>query len=299
MQYFSAVAYFFGRKLREKLDVPIGLVNVSWGGTPAEVWTPDSLIYGDAELTASVNSQRVDPRWPCEPGVVFNSMIYPLLPLQIAGAIWYQGEGNTAAPLTYKKVMEQLILSWRKGFNKDFPFYYVQIAPFSGYGGQSGTLIREQQVKMLDIPNTGMVVISDHVEDVKDIHPKFKKPVGERLANYALAETYGQSGIAYKSPMYKDFTVEKRKLRITFSDAPNGLISKNGPPTEFMIAGADKKFYPAIAKIEGNTIIVSAKEVKEPVAVRFGWTNGSIPNLYSKEGLPVPSFRTDDWNPMN
>src|SRR5690606_35681973 len=178
---------------------------------------------------------------------------------------------------------------------KDFPFYYVQIAPYSGYGDDSGVLIREQQVKMLDIPNTGMVVISDHVDNVKDIHPQFKKPVGERLAHVALAKTYHQTGVVYQYPLYGSMKIEKKKIRVSFKDAPGGLMSKGGEPTEFLIAGADKKFYPAKATIEGSTVVVSAKEVKEPVAVRFGWSNSSIPNLFSKEGLPVPSFRTDDW----
>jgi len=147
----------------------------------------------------------------------------------------------------------------------------------------------------LSIPKTGMVVISDHVDNVADIHPKFKKPVGDRLANLALADTYGKKGIAYQSPLYKSMKVEKGKINITFDYADQGLISKGGAPTEFLIAGDDHKFYPATARIEKSTVVVSAKEVKKPVAVRFAWGNGSIPNLFSKEGLPVPSFRTDEW----
>jgi sialate O-acetylesterase len=192
--------------------------------------------------------------------------------------------------------MESLITEWRKQFLFDFPFYYVQIAPYSGYGDiEKGTLIREQEVKMLEIPKTGMVVISDLVDNVKDIHPHYKKPVGERLANLALVDTYGKKGIVYQSPLYKSMKLEKSKIRISFDHVPSGLISKGGEPTEFMIAGEDQKFYPAKAKIEGGNVIVSAKEVKNPVAVRFGWKNSSIPNLFSKEGLPVSSFRTDDW----
>jgi len=188
-----------------------------------------------------------------------------------------------------------LILDWRKQFLYDFPFYYVQIAPYT-YGTPGiCPALREQEVKMLQIPKTGMVVISDLVEDVKDIHPKFKKPVGERLANLALSDTYGKKGIAYQSPLYKSMKVEKSKVRISFDYVLTGLISKGGEPTEFMIAGEDKKFYPAKVKIDGNTVVVSAKEVKTPVAVRFGWRNDAIPNLFSKEGLPVSVFRTDDW----
>ena len=140
-----------------------------------------------------------------------------------------------------------------------------------------------------------MVVISDQVDNVKDIHPQFKKPVGERLANIALAESYGKAGIVYKNPLYQSMKVEKSKIRIQFQNVPGGLVSRGGEPTEFLIAGDDQKFYPASAKIDGSTVVVSAKEVKAPVAVRFGWKNESMPNLFSKEGLPVSSFRTDDW----
>src|SRR5690606_15913038 len=130
---FSAVGYYFGRRLHEELDVPIGLINVSWGGTPAEVWIPESRVTKNSRLVEANAKQRSDPRWPSQPGVVYNAMINPLVPVAIAGAIWYQGEGNTAAPLVYKDLMQELIEGWREAFRKDFPFYYVQIAPFT-YG---------------------------------------------------------------------------------------------------------------------------------------------------------------------
>ncbi|HEY9007277.1 MAG TPA: sialate O-acetylesterase [Ohtaekwangia sp.] len=295
VKYFSAVSYFFAKKLQQNLNVPIGLINTSWGGTPAETWVPEARIAADAALLAAAEKQGDDRPWcPSRPGVVFNAMINPIVPFRIAGTLWYQGESNTSAPDTYKQLMETLITAWRKEFLNDFPFYYVQIAPYTDYGMDGGVLIREQQIKMLEIPKTGVVVISDLVNNVKDIHPQFKKPVGERLANLALSDTYGKTGIPSKSPLYKSMKVEKGKIRITFDNAPNGLMSKGGEPTEFQIAGEDKKFYAAKAKIEGNTVIVSAKEVKNPVAVRFAWSNASIPNLFSKEGLPVPSFRTDN-----
>jgi sialate O-acetylesterase len=297
VRYFSAVGYFFGKKLNQELNIPIGIMAVSWGGTPAEAWTRKEIIEANAELKAAAAKHTDDKPWcPSKPEIVYNSMIYPLIPFRFAGVLWYQGEANVDAPYTYKKLMEQLILDWRKQFQHDFPFYYVQIAPFSGYGDtEYGTLIREQQVKMLAIPKTGMVVISDHVDDVKDIHPKFKKPVGERLANLALGDHYGQKNISYRFPIYKSMKVEKGKVRISFENADAGLMSKNGEPTEFTIAGEDHKFYPAKVKIEGSTVVVSAKEVKNPVAVRFAWKNGSIGNLFNKEGLPVSSFRTDEW----
>jgi sialate O-acetylesterase len=293
---FSAVAYFFGKKLHENLDVPIGLINASWGGSPAEVWFSAEVVEGNEQLRASAAKLNESQPWaPVKPGVVFNSMINPLVPFRIAGAIWYQGEANTSVPSTYKDVMNALITDWRKQFQTELPFYYVQIAPYSGYGGNDGTLIREQQVKMLEIPNTGMVVVSDLVDDVKDIHPKYKKTVGERLADAALAATYRKEGIVYQSPLYKSMKVEKNRIRIQFDHVPSGLQAKGGELTEFMVAGEDKKFYAAKAKIDKGSVLVSAKEVKNPVAVRFAWSNGSIPNLFSTEGLPVPSFRTDSW----
>jgi sialate O-acetylesterase len=294
VKYFSAVGYFFGKKLNQNLNVPIGLINVSWGGTPAETWVPEGRILADPALKASAEKQIDDRPWcPSRPGVVYNSMINPIVPFRVAGTLWYQGESNTGAPETYKHLMETMVTEWRRVFLTEFPFYFVQIAPYSGYGGDSGVLLREQQVEMLQIPKSGIVVISDLVDNVKDIHPKYKKPVGERLANLALAQTYGQKNIVYQSPIYKSFKIEKGRIRISFDYAPNGLMSKGGEPTEFQIAGADHKFYPAKARIDGNTVVVSAKEVKTPVAVRFAWSNAAMPNLFSKEGLPVPSFRTD------
>ena len=247
-------------------------------------------------MKAAAEKQGDDRPWcPSRPGVVYNSMLAPIIPFRLAGALWYQGESNTGTPFTYKKLMEALILDWREKFKSELPFYYVQIAPYTYGPVEKGTLLREQEVKMLEIPKTGMVVISDHVDNVKDIHPQFKKPVGERLANVALAETYGKNGIIYKNPLYQSMKVEKGKIRLQFHNVPTGLISRGGEPTEFLIAGEDQKFYPAKAKIDGNSVVVSAKEVKTPVAVRFAWKNESIGNLFSKEGLPVSSFRTDNW----
>lgn len=293
---FSAVGYYFGRRLYEELGVPIGLINVSWGGTPAEVWIPEDRVTSNPRFVEANARQRNDPRWPSRPGVVYNAMIHPLAPAAIAGVIWYQGESNAAAPLVYKDLMQQLIEGWREAFRKDFPFYYVQIAPFNYGDVERGTLIREQQVKLLEVPRTGMVVISDHVENVKDIHPRYKKPVGERLANLALNDTYGKQEIVARSPVYKRMAVEKNRIRIWFENVPTGLMSRGKDLTEFQIAGEDRKFVPARARIDGNTVVVSSKQVKNPVAVRFGWPNQSIPNLFSKEGLPVSCFRTDQWD---
>lgn len=293
VRYFSAVAYFYGKKLHQNLNVPIGLIHASWGGTPAETWLPEDVINANEQLKASALKQVDDRPWcPSKPGVVYNSMLRPIIPYRIAGAIWYQGESNTGEPSTYKQLMDALIGTWRKDFRYDFPFYYVQIAPYSGYSGDIGVQLREQQVDMLQIPKTEMVVVSDVVDNVKDIHPQYKKPVGERLAQVALGDAYHMKGTVYKSPRYQSMTIEKNKIRLAFINAPTGLLAKGGELTGFEIAGDDGKFYPARASIAGSAVVVSAKEVKSPKVVRFAWTNDATPNLFSKEGLPVPSFRT-------
>jgi sialate O-acetylesterase len=224
-------------------------------------------------------------------------MIHPFTNFNIAGVIWYQGEANVGNSSTYSALFTTMINSWRKAWNKDLPFYYVQIAPFEGYGTQNdASILREQQTKTLSVPNTGMIVVSDLVENVKDIHPRDKKNVGLRLANLALTKTYGFTGLPYLYPRYKSMSIEKNKAKISFINADKGLMAKGDTISGFYMAGADKVFVPAHAKIDGNSVIVSSKAVKEPVAVRFGFTSASMPNLFSKEGLPVVLFRTDDWD---
>ncbi len=302
---FSAVGYFFGKKLQADLNVPVGLIGSSWGGTAAETWTPEEEVNKDSELKKAAAELKSYLWWPEKPASTYNAMIYPLANFSIAGAIWYQGESNTLTAATYSKLFTSMIGAWRKAWQKDFPFYYVQIAPFK-YGNKNiGALLREQQSKTLSYPNTGMVVITDLVDDVKDIHPQNKRDVGIRLANLALAETYHQNKAAYKSPVFNRMEVNKNKVELYFDNAPNGFMIKDGKTaTEFYIAGDDKVFLPADVKIEKNKIVVSHKQVQKPVAVRFAFGNTAISNLFSKEarpdgsvgpGLPVCPFRTDDW----
>ena len=295
LKAFSAVGFFFAKKLNDEMNVPIGLINANWGGTPAEVWTPAELINNDPELKAS--SEKLTPAdwWPHTPGLTYNGMLAPVTNFSIAGAIWYQGEGNTIAPYTYGKLLTTMIDSWRKAWNKIIPFYYVQIAPFT-YGSYFiGSIIREQQTKATRHENVGMVVTTDLVDDTTDIHPKNKHDVGYRLANWALAETYHKAGLVYKSPIYKSIDVQKDKAIISFDNVSTGLMAKDKNITALQIAGADKKFYPASGKINNDKLMVWSKQVKQPAAVRFSFTNAGIGNLFSKEGLPVGPFRTDDW----
>ena len=294
MLHFSAIGYFFGKQINTTTGNPIGLINSNWGGTPAEVWTPEEIITHDPDLLKAAEKLTPAAWWPHVRGEAYNAMIYPLTQFSIAGAIWYQGESNVSAHFLYKRLFTTMIESWRKAWGKNFPFYYVQIAPYT-YGDThiNGALLREAQTQSASHPKTGMVVISDLVDNVKDIHPKMKKEVAERLANYALAETYGVKGLQYKSPTYKSHAIEKGSIRIQFNDVPSTLVGKGTEITDFFIAGADGIFVPAKAKIEEKTVLVSAKTVKEPVHVRFGFTNTAMPNLFTAEGLPVNLFRTD------
>ena len=295
MKDFSATGYFFGKKLNENLNVSVGLIHASWGGTPADTWTPKELIETDTVLKRAAASLKTSNGWPTEPGLAYNAMIYPLTNFSVAGTIWYQGESNVTNASTYTTLFTTMIKSWREAWQKEFPFYFVQIAPFAGYGDNSSSaFLREAQTRSLSLSNTGMVLTADLVDDINDIHPKMKKDVGERLANLALGETYAQREIVYKIPMYKNMQVQKNNIRIWFTNVEKGLMSK-GPLTEFFIAGDDQNFVAAEAKIEGNSVVVWNKKVSRPVAVRYGFRNAALLKLYNKEGVPVNLFRTDEW----
>lgn len=292
---FSAVGYFFGKKLQQELNVPIGLINASWGGTAAETWTPAEIVLGHPSLKEASDALNPGKRWPVKPGLAYNAMIAPIVSFNIAGVIWYQGENNTGTSATYEQLFTSMIGAWRKAWNKEFPFYYVQIAPYA-YGNHNiAALLREQQTRAMKYPRTGMVVISDLVDNVNDIHPQNKKDVGHRLAAWALNDTYGKNAGPYRSPLFSRMETSKDKIILYFDHAPNGFVAK-GTPTGFRIAGEDKQFLPADVKIDKQRIIVSNKQIKDPKAVRFSFDNTTMSNLFSKEGLPVTPFRTDDWD---
>jgi len=295
MRATSAVGYFFARELQQKLNVPVGIIVSAWGGTPAEVWIEKSRIESDPVLSKHKYSEHFE-WWPGNPGTLYNSMIAPVVPYGIAGAIWYQGESNCGNYQIYSSLMKTLIENWRADFKKDFPFYLVQIAPYDyGDKGTSEYIREQEEIVSKTVPNTGMVVITDLVDNIKDIHPKNKLDVGKRLANYALAETYKQNIGAYKSPAFQSMQVEKDKVRLSFSNVVTGLKCTAKTPEKFLIAGDDQKFVPATAKMDGNTIVLSSKLVKTPVAVRFCFDDTSMPDVFSTEGLPLAPFRTDKW----
>lgn len=291
---FSATAYFFGRELRDKLGIPVGLVNTSWGGTPIESWLHES-DFQTADLQTVINDPH--PVWQYgRPGSLWNGMIAPLTSLKIKGFLWYQGETNTYNPGQYARLLEQLATDWRQDFgNDELAFYYVQIAPWRYGTPRQGAAMRDEQRRALSrLRNAGMVVVSD-IGDIEDIHPRNKTDVGRRLAAWALAKTYGLENQPISGPLYRDFQVENGRIRVNFDFAPNGLAAKNGDLRCFEIAGSDRKFRPAQAVIEGSSVLVSAKDVPQPVAVRFAFDNIAEPNLFNSEGLPASCFRTDDW----
>jgi sialate O-acetylesterase len=270
---FSAVLYHFGLNLQKELKVPVGLINSSWGGSPIQPWTVEEKTSGG----------------------MYNAMIAPLQPFAVRGAIWYQGESNMGEGLKYRDRMESLIKGWRRTWGQELPFYFVQIAPFSGYKAELGPLW-EAQAASLKIPATGMVVVTDLVDNVKDIHPKNKHDVGKRLALWALAKTYGKKDVVYSGPLYKGMKIEGDKIRLQFAHVGGGLASRDGKPlSEFEIAGEDGKFVPAEAVIEGDSVVVKAGDVAQPSQVRFGWRNITNPNLMNKEGLPASPFQTKNW----
>jgi len=224
-------------------------------------------------------------------------MIAPLIPYTIRGTIWYQGEGNSFYALQYQTLFPTLIKNWRDDWNQgDFPFYFVQIAPYSNRvpHKEMKPEIREAQLLTYrNTINTGIVVITD-ISEVNNLHPPNKRDVGRRLALWALAKDYGRKDLVYSGPLYKSYNIEGDKIRICFDHIGSGLMAKNGDLTHWTIAGKDYKFVPAKAVIDNNSIVVSSDQVKQPKAVRFGWSKNAEPNFFNKEGLPASPFRTDN-----
>ncbi len=299
---FSAVAYFYARQLYQKLKVPVGVICTSWGGSRIEAWMSKETISNFPEALKQTSDEKSAPHHRAS--LLYNGMISPILNYTIKGAIWYQGESNRAEYTDYSELMAAMVSNWRKDFGQgDFPFYYVQIAPFS-YGDSKATVsacLRDEQVKAMSlIPNSGMVTTID-IGDEKVIHPPEKLTVGKRLAYWALSETYGIKGINFRSPTYKSMSVKDSVAIIEFNDALYGLSSFGKEVECFEIAGADQLFYPAKIKINSEKqVLISAKQVKEPVAVRYGFSNFPQTKgfLYNTAGLPVPSFRTDNWDKL-
>ena len=300
---FSAVGYSFADYLNKVLDIPIGIINTSWGGTPAEAWTDKKTLDSNFEKSQIRNNHK-DKVVQHNPSGLFNAMINPLIPFKIRGAIWYQGEGNVSRANNYTKLMNKMIEGWRSNWGQgSFPFYFVQLAPFSynGINNTASAYLREAQLHtMLQTENTGMAVTLD-IGSEKTIHPPEKILVGKRLAYWALVKDYNLGGISFSGPIYKSLNINGDKVIVNFDYAQNGITSYNKAIVGFEIAGEDKIFYPANAKVirgygsNRSKLEVSSDSVKKPVAVRYGWKNYLKGNLYNTQGLPASSFRSDNW----
>lgn len=297
----SATAYFFAKFLQEALDIPVGVVVSSWGGSKVEAWMSGKALEpfkGEINmdhLTGSGDVQSPNQR-AC---LLRNAMIEPYLNFAIRGMIWYQGESNAGQPEQYRKLMKSFVADTRDAFGQgEFPFYYVQIAPHR-YGGvdQVGSAgLREAQMQNLkDIPNSGMAITMDVAGPAYNIHPAQKKEVGDRLAYWALAKTYGKTGFSYCGPVYKSLEVKDGKAFVSFEYADMGLAPFEEEIKGIEIAGADKVFHPAKAFVQGGRLVVANESVSTPVAVRYCYKNYSLGNLTNTYGLPASSFRTDDW----
>jgi sialate O-acetylesterase len=334
---FSAVAYYFGRDLRAATKRPIGLISSNVGGTSAQRWTSREALASHPELRSLLEAQeravanypaalakykaeeadllakyaadaekakqagQKPPRKPAPPKdptvdgatTLYNGMIAPLVPFAMRGVIWYQGEANNSRPDEYRKLFPAMIRDWRTRWGQgDFPFLFVQIAP----NNRMSPEIREAQLRSWQTtPNTAMAVITD-CGDAQDIHPKRKEPVGQRLARAARALAYGEK-IEYSGPVFSAMQVTGDQAVLSFTHVGGGLVAKDGDLQGFTIAGDGKDFVLATAKIEGDKVLVSASGIQRPVAVRYGWTNVPVVNLFNKDGLPATPFRTDAPQP--
>lgn len=295
--HFSAVGYFFGKRLAEELGQPVGLINSSWGGTPIEVWMPAASMADNVQMTSSwSNHPKSKQGWKA--GAAYNAMIAPLVQTSIAGAIWYQGEANKVNAELYGDELKMMIESWRERFQHEFPFYFVQIAPHArNNNGIKSAILREGQARVAaTVPETGMVVISDLVEDVKNIHPPYKREVGNRLANWALTKVYGIKGLKCQHAVFKSAQFNRHSVTVTFDHAEGGIICSDATVEGLEICDSSMLFVPAQAKIEngGHELVVWGKDIVNPVAVRYCFRDGTLGNLFDKAGLPITPFRTDE-----
>lgn len=325
---FSAVGYFFGRQLQQTLGVPVGLINNAWGGSAAEAWVPRNVLEADAQYTPlmerwkqnearfkelsekkdlseeekkQLNGMRGQMGGNSRPGNIYNGVLKSHLGYGIRGAIWYQGESNAGRAYQYRELFPLMISTWRSEWGQgDFPFYWVQLADFKAENPNPAESdwaeLREAQTMTMGVlENTGQAVIID-IGEGKDIHPKNKVDVGRRLARWALAKDYGIN-IAYRSPQYKSAEKSGNKMIITFDSINGGWRPFDvNEPRGFAIAGEDKKFVWAKAKIlPDGRIEVSADEVQDPTSVRYGWADNPVCNMFDNAGLPLTPFRTDDW----
>ena len=324
---FSAIGYFFGRDLLHELNVPIGIVTLTYGASTAQAWIRREAIAADPRLKPALEAfdnqlkafvpmtadeqkawqaaaeqaktagQRAPRRPRADPSqdqhnptVMFNGMIAPFVGFAIRGVLWYQGESITGAKELFPVWNETLIKDWRSLWDRELPFYFCQLAALDNNSNNPG--VRELQAQTLKLPRTAMAVTID-IGDPKNVHPKNKQDVGDRLARIALANNYARH-VEFSGPIYESMTAEDGALRLQFSHVGDGLVAKNGPLVTFEVAGSDGKYEAAEAEIDGDSVIVTSTAVPRPVAARYAWSNYPEGcNLYNSDGLPAAPFRTD------
>lgn len=291
----SAVGYLFAKIIQEKLDVPVGILHTSWGGTRIEAWmsAPGLQSFSSVKVPAPGDGTKLNQN---SPTVLYNAMVNPLVGFSIKGVLWYQGEANRRNAQEYSQMMQSMVSDWRKRWNcGEWPFYYVQIAPYKYENDKKSAYLREAQLQALKlIPNSAMAVTADIGKELS-IHPPDKITVAKRLAYCALARDYGISQLPYQGPVYKSMKINNDTVDITFNEAQNGLYAGAKDLTLFEIAGEDKVFHAAEAKITSTGIRVQSGQVKKPVAVRYAFKDWFTGELFNTEGLPASPFRTDDW----
>ncbi len=293
---FSAVAYFFARELSGRLHVPVGVIDATWGGSNIESWISGETLKLVPEFADSIARTGYHP-WRNSQTALYNGMIHPPVPMAMRGVCWYQGEQNELRGHQYRDLFTLLIRDWRKQWQHDFPFYYVQLANFHERREEPVEAlwaeVREAQDMALRLKHTGMAVAVD-VGQGDNVHYPNKQEVARRLALIALAKTYGQD-VVYSGPRYASYEVDNDKIVISFTHTDGGLAARNQALNSFTIAGADHRFHRAQARIEGDKVVVWSRQVKMPVAVRYAWQDNPDADLYNGAGLPAAPFRTDDW----
>ena len=321
---FSAISYYFARELHSKLNVPIGIITASWGGTGAECWTPeekmkshpvlkniyDRWIHWDIDRKkdsiAFVEIKKANPKLEDpksvymtnrphrRPSVLYNAMVAPLLNYTFKGVVWYQGTSNVDWADEYFDQMKALIEGWRANFkNGTFPFYYIQTTVYKYSDSNKASIVRENQTKILSLSKTAMCTSMD-IGELNNLHPVDKLPYGLRFANIALVNSYNKKDIVFCGPLYKRYKIEKDTIEISFK-YDQKIFFKGDQLQDIFIAGADKLFVKAEAFIEENQLHVFSPLVKNPVALRYAWNNTDKANLFNEANLPASPFRTDNW----
>jgi len=300
---FSATGYYFGRLLNQTLNVPIGLILSAWGGSSIEAWMNEDMLKAFSQVKIPKTEEGIKDKNRA-PTMLYQAMINPIVGLSIKGIIWYQGETNYDRAFSYTDMFSSMVAGWRKnwGQNDTIPFYYCQIAPYDyalvtekGRDVINSAYLREAQMKAETvIPKSGMVVLLD--AGLKEgIHPRNKQIPGERLALLALTKTYGIQGVASESPLYKGIEIHRDTVQVSFDRCPMWIAAKGFESKLFTVSGEDKIFHSAKAWIVRSKMYVKSEEVKKPVAIRYAFENYVEGDLFSNEGLPVSSFRSDNW----